>query len=105
MIITEERQNFYNEIGVNTEDLKAYYINRAQCLINALSKFKDDYTEKYKEILINYIDNPARELKDVIAEYPKNKKKDYNDFGINNTEFDIYYLDKELIDFYVYGVE
>tara|TARA_R110001606_G_scaffold162179_1_gene306128 strand:- start:360 stop:698 length:339 start_codon:yes stop_codon:yes gene_type:complete len=101
MIITEERKQFYKEIGVNINQLKPYYINRAKLLLKYYNQYNDNYANKMKTVLTLFIKNPIKELKDIIEDVKIKSKIDYNSFEINNTLFDIYYVDAELIEFYL----
>ena len=101
MIITEKRKQFYKEIGVNINQLKPYYINRAKVLLKNYNQYEDNYANEIKTALTSFIKNPIKELKEVIAEIKAERKIDYNSFAINNTEFDILYPDAELIEFYL----
>ncbi len=54
-----------------------------------------------KRVLVSFIENPRKELKDVISKIKVKPQVDYNSFGINNTEFDIFYVDADLINYYL----
>lgn len=97
MIITDKRKQFYKEIGVDIKKLKPYYINRAKQLLEYYSRYNDVYANEMKRVLASFIETPCKELKDIIAEVKTEREIDYNSFGINNTEFDIFYVDADLI--------
>lgn len=100
MIITEKRKQFYKQIGVDIKRLKPYYINRAKKLLEYYNLYNDKYANEMQRVLTSFIENPHKELKDVIAEVKTERENKYNSFGINNTEFDIYYVDAKLLEFY-----
>ena len=89
------------EIEVDINKLKPYYINRAKLLLKYYNQYNDAYANEMKRVLESFIENPIKELKEVISEVKVEREIDYNSFEINNTEFDIFYVDKDLIDFYL----
>ena len=101
MFITDQRKEFYKEIEVDVKRLKPYYTNRAKLLLKYYSRYNDAYANEMKRVLSSFIENPVKELKEVISEIKLEPQIDYNSFAINNTEFDIFYVDKDLIDFYL----
>lgn len=101
MIIPKERKEFYRELEIDLGRLKLYYINRAKVLLECLTKCNDEYSIELKEALKTFIENPNKDLKDVIDDVKTQRTIDYNSFGINNTIFDIHYADNDLINFYL----
>lgn len=98
MIITKENIKWYKSLNIDVTKLKSYYIDRAIRLLKALSKYNDEYATALKQELINFIINPKKDLRDVIDGVKIKRTVDYNSFGINDTLFDIWYVDDELME-------
>jgi hypothetical protein len=98
MEITKKRKQFYKEIGVDIKKLKPYYINRAKLLLKYYSQYNDDYSNEMKRVLSLFIQNSFKELKDIIEEIKIPPRVGHNSFGIHNTEFDVFYVNADLIE-------
>ncbi len=95
MKVNSKQLEIYKRLEIDLKDLKPYYLIQANRLLKALNQYSDTYATNLKEVLNNYIKEPTRDLIDVIEEVEN--KEHYNSFAINDTLFDIYYKDEELI--------
>ncbi len=94
MIFTKENKERYRRLGINESQLKIFYIQEAKRLLAHLKPYNDDYAKELKAALKFFIDNPKKDLIDVIDGIKKPAKW-YNSFEINDTLFDIYYPEPE----------
>ena len=97
MITSEKNQKRYERLQIDLTKLKAYYVNRAEQLLKCLENENDNYAIELKSTLESFINNPEKDLIDLIEEI-KISNRGYNSFGINDTLFDISYPDNELIE-------
>ncbi len=96
MECSNERIQGYQRLEIDIEKLKLYYVDRAKKLLEYLKDYTDSYATELKEVLKSFIKEPITDLADLIDSI-KNSQC-YNSFGINDTLFDIFYPDNELID-------
>ncbi len=94
---SSERTRAYQRLEIDTNRLQLYYIDRAKTLLKCLKDYTDSYATELKEVLKSFIKEPINDLADLIDNI-KNSQF-YNSFGINDTLFDIFYPDNELIEF------
>ena len=97
MTITKENKLKYDRLGIDTQKLKLYYIDRAKQLLECLKPYNDAYAKELKEVLKSFVKNQNKDLIDLIDEI-KTPVMGYNSFGINDTMFDICYVDAELVE-------
>ncbi len=104
MKIKKENKQIYKRFNINLNDLKEFYIDRANHLLKALNKYSIKNTndldiKDLKDALTLFISNPKEDLKDVINRIETSPQW-YNDFSINDILFDINFPNNELIEAY-----
>ena len=101
MIISSENLKKYNDMNMDVNKLKVFYIQEAKYLLKNLLSYKDKYSLELIKILKEFVKNPIKDLSDMINEIkanPRISEWNLNNFKINDTLFNIFYPEPEWMD-------
>lgn len=101
MIISSENLKKYNDINMDVNKLKVFYIQEAKYLLNNLLPYKDKYSLELIKTLKKFVKNPIKDLSDMICEIEINIRISewyLNNFKINDTLLNIFYPEPEWMD-------